>query len=511
MFSCVNSIGLNGIDGYLVKVETSISPGLTGCEIVGLPDTSVREAKERVLSAISNNGFDLPYGRITINLAPATTKKEGAVFDLPIAISLLIAMQVLTPQDIDSYAFLGELSLDGSINNINGILPMTIFASKSNIKNLIVPSANALEAGIVKNINIFHASSLADVLSHICEKNSLPKAVTDTSSLFTSEQTYSIDFSDIKGQLTAKRVCEIAAAGNHNLLLIGTPGSGKTMISKRIPSILPDLTFEEALEITKIYSISGLLSRNTSLITTRPFRNPHHTISNASLIGGGKYPHPGEVSLAHNGVLFLDELPEFNKSALEVLRQPLEDHTACISRVNGSYTFPSNFMFVASMNPCPCGYYGSDKKQCKCSPIKIRSYLNKISGPLLDRIDLHLEVPCVKYEDLNNSIPSESSKSIKERVNNARKIQLLRYKKLKIYSNSELTPSLLSKYCCLDNNVQLLLKNAFDKLGLSARAYSSILKVSRTIADLENSEKITSAHVAEAIQYRNLDRKYFEN
>lgn len=511
MVSSIKTIGLDGLNGYIINVEATLLSGLSGIEIVGLPDISIRESKERVTSAIKNIGYQFPYGKIILNLSPANTKKEGANFDLPIAIAILVIMGIIQEDLLDSYAFLGELSLDGKINPIKGILPMSICASKSGIKSLIIPQENAKEAGVVNGIETFPASNLADIISHFTKNQYLSKTSSDISSIFSNMQNYNIDFSEVKGQQIAKRALEIAAAGSHNLLLIGAPGSGKTMLAHRIPTILPDLSLDEALEITKIYSISGLLPANSSLITTRPFRSPHHSVSSAALVGGGKIPKPGEISLAHNGVLFLDELPEFQKNSLEVLRQPLEDRVITIGRANGIYTYPANFMFVASMNPCPCGYYGSSQNSCTCSPLQIHNYMCKISGPLLDRIDIQLEVPTLKYTDLSTKSIPESSKEIRERVNHARNIQLNRFQNENIYSNSRLTSKMISKYCELSSECDELLKTAFEKLNLSGRAYSRVLKVARTIADLDNSDRIQKSHILEAIQYRSLDKRYFSN
>lgn len=502
MFSTIKTIGVTGIDGYPINVEATLLPGLSGIDVVGLPDVSVKESRERVTSAIKNIGLQFPYGKIILNLSPADTKKEGANFDLPIAISILVIMGILNPKELKDYAFIGELSLDGTLNPVKGILPMAICAKNTQIKNLIIPSANQNEASIVKDINIYPAISLTEIIEHFSKNIKIKKAYTDLSEIFSSYQNYDLDFSDVKGQSVAKRALEIAAAGNHNVLLTGEPGSGKTMLATRLPSILPDLTFEEALEVTKIYSVSGLLNKDCSIITTRPFRSPHHSISGVSLVGGGKIPNPGEISLAHNGVLFLDELPEFKKNALEVMRQPLENRVITINRVSGSYTYPANFMFIASMNPCPCGYFGSQLKQCSCSPKQIHDYVSKISGPLLDRIDIHLNVPTVKYAELTTKKLEESSIEIRKRVNFAREIQLNRFRNDNIFSNSQLSSNLLNKYCKLNESCSKLLKNAFEKLNLSARAYSRVLKVARTIADLDNSDEIKENHLLEAIQYR---------
>ena len=507
LFASIKSIGLNGLDGYIVNVESSILPGLESYQIVGLPDTAVREAKERVLSSIKTSGFNLPYGRIIINLSPANTKKEGSIFDFPMAISLLCAMGIINSNLTDDYAFLGELSLDGTINSIPGILAMTIEAKKANIKKLIVPEANIQEASIVKGIEIYSAKNIAEIIEHFAANKPLNTIDIDTNNLFDDNSNYTVDFSEVKGHDSIKRALEIAAAGSHNVLMLGNPGSGKTMLARRIPTILPKLTFEESLEITKIYSISGLLPPNTQLITNRPFRSPHHTVSSVSLIGGGRIPKPGEVSLSHYGILFLDELPEFSKNVLEVLRQPLEDRQVSISRVNASFTYPSNFMFVASMNPCPCGYLGSPDTECRCTPTQIQKYIGKISGPLLDRIDIQLEVSNIKYKDLEDCKPSEKSEVIRQRVNKAREIQIQRYKNYSIFSNSELKPFMMEKFCKLDDSSKSLLKNAFERLKLSARAYDRILKLARTIADLDGSDNIQTNHIAEAIQYRSLDKK----
>lgn len=508
MISNIKTISLNGIDGNLVEVQTDITGGLPNFEIVGLPDTSVRESKERIRSAIKNSGIDFPSRKIVINLAPASTKKEGTSYDLPIAIGILLALNEIIQESLENTIFIGELSLDGKINHINGILPMCIEARNLGIKRVILSKQNEREAAIIKDLDIIGVKDLKQVVDYLNKGINIEKTKIDILEIFNRKNEENLDFSDVKGQENVKRALEISAAGGHNCLLIGPPGSGKTMLARRIPTILPDLTFEEALEVTKIHSISGMLDNNIGIVTKRPFRSPHHTISPTSMIGGGKIPKPGEISLAHNGVLFLDELPEFNRNTLEVLRGPLEDREVTISRLYSKITYPSNFMLIASMNPCPCGYYGSTEKECQCSKLAIEKYLNRISGPLLDRIDLHVEAKSVKYNKLNTEIKTESSKQIRDRVNNARKIQYNRYKELNIFSNSELTPKMTEKYCILNEECKKIIELAFNKLGLSARAYSKILKVSRTIADLDKKENIEKEHLLEAIQYRSLDRKY---
>ena len=508
MISNIKTISLNGIDGNLVEVQTDIAGGLPNIEIVGLPDTSVRESKERIRTAIKNSEIEFPSRKIVINLAPASTRKEGTSYDLPIAVGILQALGEIVANDLENTIFIGELSLDGKINRINGVLPMCIEAMNLGIKRVILPKSNEREAAIIKDLEIIGVKNLKEVVEYLNKKIEIKSTKIDILKEFNKKDKQEIDFSEVKGQENVKRALEIAAAGGHNCVLIGPPGSGKTMIARRIPTILPDLTFEEALEITKIHSISGMLDNDIGIVTKRPFRSPHHTISPTSMIGGGKIPKPGEISLAHNGVLFLDELPEFNRNTLEVLRGPLEDRNVTISRLYSKVIYPSNFMLIASMNPCPCGYYGSTEKECQCSKMSIEKYLNRISGPLLDRIDLHVEVKPVKYQKLDSENKVESSKQIKERVNKARRIQFLRYKDSNIFSNSELTPKMIEKYCVLNQECKQILELAFNKLGLSARAYSRILKVARTIADLDEKQNIEKQHLLEAIQYRSLDRKY---
>ncbi|MBQ9757127.1 MAG: YifB family Mg chelatase-like AAA ATPase [Clostridia bacterium] len=509
MISMHKSTALCGIDGYIVDVETDISNGLPGFDIVGLPDASVKESKERIRAAIKNSGLVFPAKRITVNLAPADIKKEGAHFDLPIALGILAASNQLDVKFGQDAIFLGELSLNGDLRRVNGVLPMVISAYQKGIKTVFLPLENANEAAVVKGIEVFGVKNLGEILEHLLTRTLISPTVVDIDGLFRNADKEKYDFAEVKGQLYVKRALEVAAAGGHNILMIGPPGSGKTMIARRIPSILPDLTFEESLEVTKIHSIAGNLSSNSPLISERPFRHPHHTISSVGLSGGGANPRPGEISLSHNGVLFMDELPEFRRDALEAMRQPLEDGEITITRAGGTATYPSNVMLVASMNPCPCGYYGDKVRECNCSQSQIMKYMGKISGPLLDRIDLHIEVPSVKYDELETKEKGESSEEIKKRVDRARKIQTERYKGLGIFANSQLTPELMSKYCVLGEEANELLKQAFEALGMSARAHNRILKVARTIADLAESENIEAEHIAETIQYRALDKKFF--
>lgn len=510
MIAKVNSAAVLGVNAYKVEVEVNISPGLpSNSAIVGLPDSAVKESKQRVESAIKNSGFKFPSHRITVNLAPADIKKEGSNFDLPIAIGVLAASNIVPKDKINEFLFLGELSLNGELHGVRGILPIAIASSKLGVCKIIIPEANKNEAAIVNELEVYPTKSLKETVEFISGELGIQPYKVDINQLFKKESQYDIDFSDVKGQEGAKRALEVAAAGGHNILMIGPPGAGKTMLARRIPTILPELTLDESLETTKIHSVAGLIPQEKGIIATRPFRFPHHTVSDAGLIGGGTFPKPGEISLAHNGVLFLDELPEFNKKALEVMRQPMEDGKVTIARVITTLTFPSRFMLVAAMNPCECGYFGDLHHNCTCTPNMIQKYVRKVSGPLLDRIDIHIEVPSIPYEELTSKEVGEESSKIRERVNSARRRQLERYKDRKIYCNAQLTQRDLKKYCEIDSSSNELLGLAIEKFGLSARAYSRILKVARTIADLEGSTNIKAQHISEAIQYRTLDRKYW--
>lgn len=506
MLSKVKSMALQGLEGFCIDVEADISSGIPSWEIVGLPDASIRESKERVRTAIKNSGYEFLSRKIVINLAPANLRKEGSTFDLSIAIAILYADGIIRKTNMENKIFLGELSLDGRVNKISGVLPMCVEAVKKGINMVFLASENAKEAAIVENLTVIPINNLKQCVDFLNGKITIKQERNDINRYCLNNKKYLLDFDDVKGQENVKRALEVSASGGHNCLLIGSPGSGKTMMAKRVPSILPDLNFEEALEITKIHSVAGKLA-DKALIEKRPFRNPHHTITPTSLVGGGRIPKPGEISLAHYGVLFLDELPEFNVRALETLRGPLEDRTISIGRINANLTYPCNFMLIASMNPCPCGYYGSEKT-CRCRPEAIQRYISKISGPLLDRIDIQVEVTSVSYNKINAHKNSESSDQIRQRVNLAREFQRKRYIDEGIFSNSELTPKLIEKYCALDDKCKKIISIAFEKLGLSMRAYSRILKVARTIADLELSENIQSNHLLEAVQYRSLDKKY---
>ncbi len=509
MLAKVLSYGLLGIEAYLIEIEVDVAFGLPGINIVGLATLAIKESKDRVKSAIKNSGFKWPGERITISLAPSDIKKEGTGFDLAIALGILAASEQINPLSLINYCILGELSLDGALRPVKGILPIGLTLAESPVKNIIVPMDNAREAAIISKLQVWPLKSLKQTVEFLNNHEGLIPFKINTAELFNDNRFYAVDFSEIKGQFAAKRALKVAVAGGHNLLFIGPPGSGKTMLAKRIPTIMPDLTLEESLEITKIHSASGTLEPKEGIVTQRPFRLPHHTVSYAALVGGGTIPQPGEISLAHQGVLFLDELPEFRRDCLEALRQPLEDGSIRICRINKSFTFPANFMLVCAMNPCPCGGLGQLKSSCRCNTTQVYKYRSKISGPLLDRIDVHIEVPAARYQDLASALPAENSAQIKKLVNSTRAIQRERFKNEGIFHNAQMSHKQARQFCILGPQENELLKTAMAELNFSARAYDKILRVSRTIADLAGSENITREHLSEAIQYRNLDKDFF--
>ena len=501
MIATIHSLGVKGIGGYAVTAECYVSNGLANFDIVGLPDAAVKEARERVRAAIKNNGFKFPISRVTVNLAPADTKKAGTVYDLPILLGILAATGIIKQPQADC-TFFGELSLTGEVRPVNGALPMALAAARDGMDKLFVPADNAEEAAYAENVSVYPVKNVAELIAHLRGEDEITPV---TAPEFKADEASYPDFADVKGQENVKRAMEIAAAGGHNILLVGPPGAGKSMMSKRLPGILPDMTKEEMLSSTEIYSVSGLTGKNNPIVSTRPFRSPHHTVSSAAMAGGGTSPKPGEISLAHNGVLFLDELPEFRKDVIEVLRQPLEDSEVTVSRVAGSVTYPADFMLVCAMNPCKCGWYGHPSGRCRCTANEVRSYHSKISGPMLDRIDIIVEAPALEYEELKNRAPAESSKEIKARVNMARKAQQRRFEGTSLCKNADMDTKALNSYCELSPECEELMHEAFDRMGLTARSYDRILRVARTIADLESCESIEATHIAEAIQYRTYD------